>query len=190
MRSIVAVAALIAGVLIAGCSKESSMPMSPAAPAMPALSVNPADGATAVRLDAPITLAFGAPVDRAVVERDLRLISEPAISDPSCPDAATMSHPDMIHCMADSAMMRHLDNYHATPGRFSWNAAGTQCEFRPDSMMAPSTRHMIHMGRGMMDMVGGMTGSGMMGGHGSGMMAGHMMLHFMTMDAGGHDGHH
>jgi hypothetical protein len=87
-------------------------------------------------------------------------------------------------------MMRHLDTWHATPGRFSWNAPGTVCTFRPDAMMSPTTRYMIHMGRDMMDMLGNPMGGGM-GGHGTGMMAGHMMLHFTTMDTtGGHSGHH
>jgi hypothetical protein len=139
-----------------------------------------------VRLDAAVTTTFAGPADRAMVERELHLISERAITRSGCPDSATMSHPDMAHCMADSAMMRHLDAYHAVPGRFGWNAAGTVCTFRPDSMMTPLTRHMIHMGGGMMDMM-----EGRMGGHGSGMMSGHMMLHFTTMDGnGGHDGHH
>ena len=179
----------LAGVLLAGCSSKDA-PMSPVAPAPTPLSVSPAEG-SGVRLDAPVILTFLLPVDRAVVQRELRLISERDMTRSGCPDSATMSHPDMAHCMADSTMMGHLDRYHALPGRYAWNAAGTVCSFQPDSMMAPLTRHMIHMGRGMMEMVEGRMGGGPMGGHGSGMMSGHMMLHFTTMDGGGgHDGHH
>lgn len=189
MRYAIVITALLAGSLLAGCSKDS--PMSPGLPGKAPLSVSPADGGIGVRLDAAVTLTFAAPVDRNLVERELHLISERAMARSGCPDSATMTHPDMAHCMADSAMMRHLDAYHAIPGRFGWNAAGTVCTFRPDSMMTPLARHMIHMGRGMMDMVESRMGGGRMGNHGSGMMSGHMMLHFTTMDtSGGHDGHH
>ncbi len=186
MRPISAIAVL-AGALLAGCSQDPLTPLSPGGQASPAVSISPADGTTGVRLDAPVILTFAASVDRATVERDLHLISERALADSGCPDAGRLSHPDMAHCMADSAMMRHLDAYHAVRGRFSWNPAGTVCTFRPDSMMTPSTRHMIHMGTEMMSLV---AGGGMMQGHGSGMMGGHMVLHFSTLDAAGHDGHH
>lgn len=188
MRHAIVIAGFLAGALLAGCSNHSPSMMSPASPTL--VSVSPADGATGVRLDEALTLTFSAPVDRDVVQREFHLISEPAIADSACPDSATMSHPDMEHCMADSAMMRHLDERHATSGSFSWNAAGTACTFRPDAWMTPTTRSMIHIGRGVTDMMGGSM-DGTMGGHGSGTMSGDMMLHFTTMDAGsGHDGHH
>ena len=189
MRHLMAVTAVLTGVLLAGCSNESSMSMRTTGPSPAALRVSPADGATGVRLDAPVTLTFAVRMDRETVERGMHLISEPAMADPGCPEAATMPHPDMTSWMADSAMMRHLDRYHAMTGHFSWNAAGTVCAFQPDSPMAPSTRYMIHMGPEMMDMLGGSAG-GMMEGHGAGMMSGHMMMHFTTLDAGTHDGHH
>ncbi len=189
MRYSTVVVTMFAGALLVGCSNDSMM--SPRRPMTLGFAMSPADGATGVRLDAAVTLTFTARVDQAVVARNLHLISERAIADSMCPDSATMSHPDMTHCMADSAMMRHLDEAHATPGSFSWNTDGTVCTFRPDAMLSPMTRHMIHMGREMMDMLGNPAEGGMMGGHGAGMMSGHMMLHFTTMDTtSGHDGHH
>ena len=188
MRHSIVIAGLLTGALLAGCSKDSPSPLSPARATL--VSVSPADGATGVRLDAALTLTFSAPVDREVVQRELHLISERAIADSVCPDSATMSHPDMAHCMADSAMMRHLDERHATSGIFSWNATGTACTFQPAAWMIPTTRHMVHIGRGVKEMMGGSM-DGMMGGHGSGMMSGAMMLHFATMDtSSGHDWHH
>jgi hypothetical protein len=190
MRPFILISILFAGALLAGCSMDSTRPMTSAPQGTAGVAVSPADGATAVRLDAAVTLAFAAPVDRAVVERDFHLISEAALADPTCPAAATMSHPDMAHCMADSVMMRHLDAYHATPGRFTWNAAGTVCAFQPIERMAPVTRQMVHMDREMTDMLGGGM-DGMMDRHGSGSMSRHMMFHFTTMDTtGGHGGHH
>lgn len=92
--------------------------------------------------------------------------------------------------MADSAMMRHLDERHATSGAFSWNAAGTQCTFQPSGWMTPTTRQMVHVGRGVTEILGGSMDD-MMDSHGSGMMSSDMFFHFTTMDAsGGHDGHH
>ena len=184
MRHSIVIALLLTGALVAGCSNDS---LSPARATL--VSVSPADGSTGVRLDAALTLIFSAPVDREVVQRELHLISERAIADSVCPDSATMSHPDMEHCMADPAIMRHLDERHATSGDFSWNATGTACTFQPAAGMDPTTRYMVHSGPGMTDMMGGsmdgmMSGpmDGMMGGHGSGTMSGHMMLHFTTTD--------
>jgi hypothetical protein len=190
MRRRIVIAVIITGALVAGCSKDSPGPTSLARPAPVTLEVSPADGAGGVRLDAPVTLAFSAPVNRALVERDVHLISQQALADPTCPEAATFLHPDMAHCMADSAMMRHLDAYHATPGSFSWDAAGTLCTFQPGEWMAPATQHMVHMGREMTAMLAGGMG-GMPDRHGSGTMAGHMLFHFTTMDTtDGHAGHH
>ena len=173
MRHSVVIAGLLAGALLAGCSHESMLTLSTVRPTL--IGVSPADGATGVRLDEALTLTFSAPVDRDVVQREFHLISEPAIADSACPDSATMSHPDMTHCMADSAMMRHLDERHATSGSFSWNAAGTACTFRPDAWMTPATRNMIHIGRGVTDMMGGSM-DGTMGGHGSGTTRGRLPI--------------
>ena len=188
MRHPILIAGLLAGVLLAGCSEDSPSPLSPTSARL--IAVSPADGTTNVRVDAGLTLTFNSPVDRGIVQRELRLISEPAIADSVCPDSAAISHPDMGHCMADPAMMRHLDEYHATSGSFSWNATGTACTFQPAAWMIPGAQYMVHMGRGMTEMVGGSTDE-MMRDHGPGMMSGDLTLHFTTMDTnGGHDGHH
>ncbi|HET9253371.1 MAG TPA: Ig-like domain-containing protein [Candidatus Eisenbacteria bacterium] len=179
MRRFIVMAVFFAGALAAGCSEE---PTSPAASQSPTLvSVSPRDGAGGVSLDAPVTLGFSAPVDRDLVQNELYLISEWAISDSVCPDSATMWHGDMEHCMDDAQVMRHLDRHHATHGGFSWNPSGTVCTFRPAEGMIQATRYMIHIGPEVARMGSGST-TGMMDGnghhHGAG---GDMALHFTTM---------
>lgn len=181
--------------LAVGCSKETAVPTSPQNTLEEFLALNPADGETSIRLDAPVVLIFTKPVARAAVERGFHLISERAMADSTCAFSQTMGHGNMMNAMADSAKMHHLDQYHSTLGRFMWNTDSTRCAFQPDSMMAPRTQYMIHMDRGMTQMMelqrGGM---GMMGGHGTGMMSGEMLFHFFTMDAtkpgNSHSQHH
>lgn len=170
---------------LAGCSKGSSgVPTGPASPAV--LQANPADGATDVRLDAAVSLDFGVAVDTDAVENGFHLISEADMSD-SCPDPTMPAHGSMNAVMADPAAMAHMDAYHATRGSFSWNETGSVCTFTPDSLMQPQTRYMMHMGRDMMEMMNRMGGS--MGG-GSRMGSGDMALHFRTIAADDHSGHH
>lgn len=156
--------------------------------------MNPADGQANVRVDAAVTFTFARSVDRAVVERTVHLISERAMADSLCPDSSMMSHGGMGNVMMDSSMMRHMGQFHATRGRFTWNGDSTECYLRPDSMMTPRTQYMIHMGPDIMQMMRSRMGDmGMMTGHGSGMMQDDMMLHFATMDTsgtGGGHGHH
>jgi hypothetical protein len=155
-------------------------------PTMRVVSSVPADGATAVRLDAGVTLDFGTAVNRGAVEGSVHLLAEPDMFS-GCPDPSMGSHGTMESMMDDTNMLRHMDQVHATAGRFSWNAAGTVCTFQPDSPMLPQTRYMVHMSGGMMEMMRQM-GVGMM----SGQMnpAGDMMMHFQTITAGDHAGHH
>lgn len=193
LKSFVVVVLVAIGV--AGCSKNSSSPSGTTRTPPANLTVSPSDGEGNVRLNAAVTFTFGRSVDRAVVERTVHLISERAMADSLCPDSLMMSHGGMSNAMMDSSMMRHYGQVHATRGRFTWNGDSTMCTFRPDSMMAPRTQYMIHMGREMMQMMRNRMGDmGMMGGHGSGMMQDDMMLHFATMDTsgtgGGHGGHH
>ena len=183
--------AVLTLVPLSGCSRQSSAPMAP--PPAASLAVIPADGAAGVRLDAGVQLAFGTPVDRAVVERGFHLISEYDMTSAPCPDSAMGPHGTMSMVMSDSTMVRHMDDFHATGGSFTWNQAGTESAFQPDSMMRPQTRYMVHLGREMVQMMESRMGSmGGMAGHGSGMMAADMMVHFTTMDTtgGGHEGHH
>lgn len=185
------VVALLTLTLLAGCSGDATSPPDSGTPA--ALTLTPADGAADVRLDAPVTLTFAAAVDRAVVERDLHLISEFDLMEAACPDSAMAPHGDMTAVMADSLMMRHMDEVHATDIAYQWNAASTECTVRPAAQMRPLTRYMVHVGREMSQMMtSGMGSMGGMNGHGSGPMATDMMFHFTTMDTtgGGHLGHH
>lgn len=174
MRYPVIIVALMAGTLVAGCSDDSSSPLFPAATLV---RVSPNEGATGVGLDVAVTLTFSAPVSREMVQRELHLISEWAISDSMCPDSATMHHPDMDHCMADLEIMHHLDRYHSTAGDYSWNQAGTECSFHPSAGMIPGTQYMIHMGPDVTHMADD-TMHGMMGGHGG--YGREMMLRFTT----------
>ncbi|MBK9305419.1 MAG: Ig-like domain-containing protein [bacterium] len=188
------VAALLILISLVGCSADSTAP--PGSQARAPLTLTPADGTTNVQLDAPVTLAFAVAVDRAVVERDMHLISEFDLMNAACPDSAMAPHGDMMTVMADSLTMRHLDEAHATDITYEWNADGTECTVRPAAWLRPQTRYMVHVNREMsemmqsrMDSIGGMGG---MGGHGSGDTGADMMFHFTTMDTsgGGHLGHH
>lgn len=186
--------AIIAILLIAGCSNDDhgSMMINPGSVNF---TITPPDGADGVRLDDGITLTFAKSVDKSVTERNFRLISEEDMSDSTCPVNMTMGHGDMNMAMGDSSMMAHLDESHGTGGRYFWNGDSTECTFRPDSMMRPGMRYMVHMGEGMVRMMEERMGSmEMMAGHGVGMMSGHMMNHFTTMDTSGtgsgHDSHH
>ncbi|MBI5710223.1 MAG: hypothetical protein HZC42_07970 [Candidatus Eisenbacteria bacterium] len=184
-------AAVLILVVLTGCSKDSRSPADALKPSAPPVAVSPADGEAGVRLDAGVTLAFAKAADRAVVERGFHLISEPDMADSLCPDTA-MVHGSMDSLMMSPGMMTHMDQWHHTPGSFSWNGTSTQAVFTPQSWMDPQTRYMVHMGEEMVQMMESqMGGMGSMGGHGSGAMSGHMMLHFTTMDTtGGHDEHH
>lgn len=168
----------------AGCSQRMTNPMAPAPPSV--LQVVPADGAIDVRLDAGVMLDFGVAVDRAAVERGFRLLSEVDMTG-SCPDSSMAAHGSMDAVMNEPVTLAHMDEVHATPGTFSWNAAGTACTFAPDSLMQPQTKYMMHMGSAMLEMMDRMGGSM---GHGAMHDSGGMMLHFRTMSDDGHGGHH
>jgi len=188
------VSSAIGGLVLVGCSDKSASTTGPSI-YQAQFEISPADGATAVRLDASVGLWFRSPMDRAVVERALRLISEKDMADSNCALSTTMAHGTMSDSMADSSMMLHMDQYHATAGTFIWNDDSTLCTFRPDSMMASKIQYMIHLGRELTQVLQSRMGSmAMMGGHGIGAMADDMMFHFSTLDTtqqgGGHFGHH
>lgn len=169
---------------IAGCSKRTANPVQPAPSAV--LKSTPADGATAVRLDAGVSLDFGVAVDRSVVEDGFHLVSEADMNGP-CPDSSMTVHGSMDAVMSNPTMLAHMDAFHATRGGFAWNDAGTVCTFMPDTLMRAQTRYMMHMDRAMLDMMGktgGMMAAGQMTGSGD------MVSHFTTTTADGHAGHH
>lgn len=166
------------------CSKQTSSPVQPVPATI--LTLTPADGATSVRLDAPVSFAFGVAVDPATAERGIHLVSE-ADMFASCPDPGMGAHGSMEAIMNDPTMLAHMDSLHSVRGSFEWDPAGKTCTFYPDSLMRGQTRYMVHMSRQMLDMMGRM-GSGM----GSGPMtgSGDMVTHFTTMTADDHSGHH
>jgi len=182
MKTVV-VSVLLVVAVATGCSRQASSPMQPA---VRVVSSVPADGATAVRLDAGVTLDFGTAVNRGTVEGSVHLLAEPDMFS-VCPDPSMGSHGTMESVMNDTNMLSHMDQVHATAGRFSWNAAGTVCTFQPDSLMLPQARYMVHMSGGMFEMMRQM-GVGMMGGRMN--TTGDMMLHFQTTTASDHAGHH
>ncbi len=174
---------LTLAILSIGCSRDPSSPMQPT---MKVLTSTPADGATGVRLDAGVTLDFGSVVDQGAVEQGVHLLAEPDMFS-DCPVASMESHGTMESVMDDEVMMRHMDDQHATRGRYSWNTAGTACTFTPDSLMRPQTRYMLHMSHEMLTMMS-QAGVDMMRGRMN--SSGDMMLHFQTTTLDGHGGHH
>jgi hypothetical protein len=185
----------IAAVAFFGCTKNSSELVATTQQPAPSFAVSPSDGQGGVRLDAAVELSFAKPVDGVVVQRNLHLMSELSMSDSLCPTPVMGLHGSMTDIMADSTMMRHMDQAHSIRGTFSWNADSTKCRLVPDSMMVPRTLYMVHMGGEMMDMLKQRIGDvGIMTGHGSGMMSRDMVVHFSTLDTtgggGGHDSHH
>ncbi len=170
---------------ITGCSKNSTSMMGNSETANFAL--YPKDGAAGVRLDASVTVSFVKSVDRAVVEKNLHLISEFAMNDTLCPISDSMGHGIMDNAMMDSMKMNHLMSQHRTSGKFQWNGNNTQCTLQPDSMMMPIMRYMIHIGSEMIKMMESQMGD-------MNMMANNMFYHFTTIDTtqigNEHDGHH
>ena len=178
---------VITVVTLIGCSKESSSPLVNTESTN--LRVTPRDGDSGIRLDAGITLTFPKPVDRAVVERNVHLISEVSMADSLCPLSTSMAHGVMDMAMMDSWKMNHLVDRHRSSGRFQWNGDNTQCTFRPDSLLTPGTRYMVHIGREIVRMMQNhLGGGGMMGGHSIGMMNNDIMYHFRTNDTAGAGG--
>jgi hypothetical protein len=171
-------------VLLAGCSDRSST----TAPTVSTLRVTPANGATSVRLDAAVVMDFGLTVDRGTIQGGFHLVGEDQMMDPdACPDPSMDHHGTMEHTMADSSRMRHMNEYHSTPGMFRWNEDGTLCTFTPDSLMHSGTRYMIHMDGSMvrhMERMGHGMHDGTMG------PTGDLATHFQTMSQDGHGGHH
>lgn len=174
---------LVLAVTAVGCSSKTYTPTQPVSRI---LTTVPVDNATEVRLDAAVTLDFGTGVDRAVVERGAHLIAESDMFS-VCPDTSMGSHGTTESMMDDAGMLQHMGASHATAGSFSWNAAGTACTFRPESLMQPQTRYMVHMSSEMLGMMRA-AGVSMMDGRMN--TAGDMMLHFRTIPADEHDGHH
>jgi hypothetical protein len=60
---------------VAGCSSDGM------SPGRSTVSMTPSNGATEVRLDSPILLSFGGSVERGIVERSFRLLSERSMND-------------------------------------------------------------------------------------------------------------
>lgn len=126
------------------------------APGPGGVTVSPGDGAEEVAPGAAIVFQFGAPPDRAAVERNVHLYNE----------SAPMMGEGM---MRGEGMM--MDG--AVPGTFRWTS-DTRCEFMPDAPMEPGAGYMVHMGDGMMAMMG----------------RDEMMLHFRTAGSGPSGGEH
>jgi hypothetical protein len=143
--------------------------------------ITPTDNQAGVSLDQKIEIQFAEPVDPDLVENNIHLISEFAITDSICRFDSRIIHSNMGISMMDSMKLSHLDQYHSTNGRFTWSDGNKLCTFTPDSLLKPNTNYMIHVGRGMMQS-GNMGGMGDMGGHGGSVPQGHMMLHFRTKE--------
>ena len=156
--------------LLAGCTDTT-----PTAPASQGFRLTPGNQATGVALDASVTLSFATTVDHATAEQGMHLIAEPRMYDPD----PTMGDPgSMEQVMMDPDMMQHMDQYHSTPGHFTWD--GTVCTFHPDSLLMSQTRYMVHLSGSMVHMVPGM--GGMRDDYYTN-RGGDMMTHFNTVSA-------
>jgi hypothetical protein len=154
----------------AGCSDQP-----PTSPTSQTIRVSPADGATGVKLGEVVTIDFGRTVDRATAESGIHLIAECDIY----ADSMMSYHGNMDDVMNDPTMVRRMDQYDSTPGRYSWNSASTLCTFRPDSLMHSQMRYMVHLSGSMLGSIG--MGGMMMGGTMN--RAGDMATHFHTLSA-------
>ena len=155
--------------LIWSCS--SNTPTGPTSELQPLITVIPSDGATSVDRNAGIALSFVIAPERSVVMSGLHLIDSNALD--SLHGMGMMGSMTMMDAMADSAVMRWLDEYQSTPGRFTWSDDDRQCIYQPDSILTPDTDYMVHFDQTMISMMDQRADS--MG----------MMMHFQEITANG-----
>ena len=167
---------LIAAGLFWGCNTKT--PTDPGNDLQSLMTVTPADGATSVDRNVGIGLSFVIAPERLLVTSGVHLISSYALD--SLHGMGMMGHMTMTDAMADSAVMRYLDEYHSTPGKITWSDDDRQCVFQPDSTLTPNTEYMIHFDQTMISMMDQRADSmGMMMQFGQGTGNG-TMVHFTT----------
>lgn len=195
--------------VLTGCDNGSSV--KPNVSEADLAKVQPADGATNVRLDQAVTITFPTPVDPAVAEAGFRLFRTQDMTDSMCTMHDSMEdHSGDGHTHDDhEGMMDIHSKIPAVTGTFTWNENKTRCTFTPDVWLQQGTQYHVHLDSDMMQMVhdrmadmhsgGNMHGSGNM--HSSGNMhEGNMtmhgtMTHFTTLTptgggGGDHEEHH
>lgn len=183
---------LLTALFIAGCNTQNDSMMTNQSEQT--FSMYPADNQTEVSVSDVIILSFSKKMDREVVEKNFHLMNKQALIDSLCPNRGTMqNHGTMEMVMNNSAMMTHLDSVHSISGSFFWSSDSTKCTFKPDFLMAPGTKYMVHLNTPMVEMMEQRMGEmGMMGRQGmSGMKD--MMFHFTTKNSGSsgdHSTHH
>lgn len=186
----------VAILFITGCSKKSENSLEASLNTSASYRIIPADNQTGVRLNQSIQIIFVKSVDPMVVETNFHLMSQKDISDTNCAYGKMIDHANMGISMMDSLKMNHLEKYHSTKGKFTWNNAYTAVTFSPDSMMQNYMQYMLHFGKDMMKMMQKSADTlGRMSGYSNGVQQNDMMIHFSTMDTAistgdGHLGHH
>lgn len=108
------------------------------------LTITPNDSQE-IGINEPIILQFAAPVDANIIEDNLVIINQNAISNIEYIDGKKMEHSDMNSMMSDGTMMAHLKENHCIKGTFEWNSDNTKCQFMPDSGFEADTDYMVFM---------------------------------------------
>jgi hypothetical protein len=176
-----AIVVFLAIVTLAGCKKDESSSVTAATTAN--FAISPSDNQTSVSQDASVVLSFSSAADKAVVEKNFRLIDDRAYVDSLCPTSKTFNHGSMMMSMNDTMRMNHMDNIHGLKGTFTWSGDGKTCVFKPDTLLRPGMQHMVHMreeaAAWLDNNMGSMGSMGMMGRTGMGNKMG-MAFHFYT----------
>jgi hypothetical protein len=108
------------------------------------LTITPNDSQE-IGINEPIILQFAAPVDANIIEYNLVIINQNAVSDILYVDGKKMEHSHMNSMMSDGSMLAHLKENHCIKGTFEWNSDKTKCEFIPDSGFEADTDYMVFM---------------------------------------------
>lgn len=167
-----------------GCNKSNRMING--SPIQPLIRVNPPDEATDVRLDASISLQFAVPMDTGLFRQRFHLM--PAMAMMACLDSLRS-----MHSLIDSTRMWQMMDSLSRPGHFNWNARRDSCVFRPDSLLQPNMRYMMHFGKEMMpggSMDNRMMAGSLIGRHEMPRMTNDFETHFSTLSTDEHNSHH
>jgi len=170
---IVAMVVLFAILYVGGCSNDDNSTTPTADTELNILRVTPADGATGVSEDAPITIKFSGPVDTISIMHSFHFSGGSQMHE----WRDSLEHYGGFGMMGMGHMDRMMDWMDSIEiaGEFRWNEVMDSCEFMPDSAMHPNTDYLCLLNEGeMRGYHGGMMGGGY---HGD---SGYHMYQFAT----------